>query len=103
VSANGDRHAALATIRVLSDAGEVLAEFENLELRSTTVLTPGKQSVQPPERLQDFNRHAKSRFHLINRAPLRERCRAGKMVDGERIRWASQPRLTSTTCPSTAS
>jgi hypothetical protein len=43
VNANADGRAALATVRVLNEAGEVLAKFENLELRRTMSLTLGKR------------------------------------------------------------
>ena len=43
VSASGDGRAALAAIRVLDDAGELLAEFDNLELRRALSLSAGGQ------------------------------------------------------------
>ncbi len=44
VSANGDGRAALAGVRVLNDQGEVLAKFENLELRRMMVMASSKQN-----------------------------------------------------------
>ena len=43
VSANSDKRGALAHVRVLSDEGMVLAEFNNLELRHTLSLSLGKK------------------------------------------------------------
>jgi len=62
VGTSGDKRAAVATVRVLSDEGDVLVEFNNLELRHTLSLTLGKK-VGSGE--STANKFFKSREHLI--------------------------------------
>lgn len=64
VSANPNGHGALATLRVLNDAGEVLAKFENLELRRTMSLGFGKRQGGANAR-SSANQIFKSRTHAI--------------------------------------
>jgi acyl transferase domain-containing protein len=62
VSASSDKRGALANVRVLSDAGEVLVEFNNLELRHTLTLTAGRKINSGKSTANQF---FKSREHLI--------------------------------------
>jgi acyl carrier protein len=62
VSANGDKRGALAHVRVLSDAGDVLVEFNNLELRHTLSLSLGKKVNTGSS---TANKFFKSREHLL--------------------------------------
>ncbi len=48
VSANGDGRAALANVRVLDETGELLVQFESLELRRTLSMSAGAQAGIPP-------------------------------------------------------
>ena len=61
---NGDGRAALVDIQVLNDDWEVLAEFNNLELRRTDHLVDGK-AVRAPTSLAFAGLSAKSRAELI--------------------------------------
>jgi acyl transferase domain-containing protein len=54
VTMAGSNRAALASMRIVNDAGEVLAEFRDLELKQTAVLSPAKSAgktngTQKPE------------------------------------------------------
>lgn len=62
VSASGDKRGALASVRVLNDAGEVLVEFNNLELRHTLTLAVGRKINTGKSTANQF---FKSREHLI--------------------------------------
>lgn len=63
VNASADGRGALASIRVLSDDGAVLAKFENLELRRTMTLTVGKRSTASSR--SSANQIFKSRTHAV--------------------------------------
>jgi acyl carrier protein len=67
VSANNNGSAALANVRVFSDEGELLAEFINLELRSTLSLMPTNQSGSAvnAKRIVLENPAYQSREHLV--------------------------------------
>lgn len=62
VNTSGDKRAAVANVRVLNDAGELLVEFNNLELRHTLSLTLGKKVNAGKSTANQF---FKSREHLI--------------------------------------
>ena len=47
INANGDGNAALVSIRVFDDEGEILVEFENLELRRMLTLSTVRQTSAP--------------------------------------------------------
>lgn len=63
VSADADRRGALATIRVLNGNGDVLAKFENLELRRIVSLATGKRAVGNAS--SSANQIFKSRAHAV--------------------------------------
>jgi hypothetical protein len=62
VSTSGDKRAALANVRVLSDAGDLLVEFNNLELRHTMSMSVGKKVGTGQS---TANKFFKSRENLI--------------------------------------
>jgi len=62
VSSDSSGRGALASIRVLNEAGEVLAKFENLELRRTMSLAFGKASAKARA---SGNQIFKSRAHAV--------------------------------------
>lgn len=62
VSTSGDKRAALANVRVLSDAGDLLVEFNNLELRHTMSMSVGKKVSTGQS---TANKFFKSRENLI--------------------------------------
>jgi hypothetical protein len=64
VSGNANGRGALATVRILSDAGEVLGTMENLELRRTMTLTMGKRNSVGSAR-SSANEIFKSRAHAV--------------------------------------
>ena len=64
VIADANGRGALVTIRVLNDAGDLLAKFENLELRRTLSLTAGKRSGGANGRASG-NQIFKSRAHAV--------------------------------------
>lgn len=61
VSSGADKRAVLANVRVLSDAGDLLVEFNNLELRHTMSMNLGKKVNAGTS----ANKFFKSREHLI--------------------------------------
>ncbi len=65
VNADSNGHGAVATIRVLNDAGDVLAKFENLELRRTLSLTMGKRGGSASGSRASTNQIFKSRAHAV--------------------------------------
>jgi acyl transferase domain-containing protein len=79
VSAIPNGRGAMATIRVLDDEGNVLAKFENLELRRTMTLALGKRSGVDPAK-SAANQIFKSRAHAIELLkPLSKRERVALM------------------------
>lgn len=82
LSMNPNGKAALANIRVINDAGEVLAEFQGLELRQVESLAVGKAAgkpVAPKAALTGLG--AKSRTELIEfLRPMTKRERVGELV-----------------------
>jgi len=64
VSGNANGRGALATVRVLSETGEVLGTMENLELRRTMTLTMGKRNGAGGAR-SSANEIFKSRAHAV--------------------------------------
>ena len=62
VTASGDKRAALANVRVLSDAGELLVEFNGLELRHTLSMNANRKVNTSSS---TANKFFKSREHLI--------------------------------------
>lgn len=64
VSSNGDKRAVNANVRVLNDEGEVVAEFNNLELRHTLSLSAGKRGAGTGQKVY-VNKFFKSRANLM--------------------------------------
>ncbi len=64
---NGDGRAALARIRVLSDAGEVLADIEGLELINKSAFTSGKTGVAAVATAKAAAPLAESKAQLVAR------------------------------------
>lgn len=62
VSASSDKRAALANVRVLSDEGQLLVEFNNLELRHTLSMNANRKVNSSSS---TANKFFKSREHLI--------------------------------------
>lgn len=78
VSASPDGRAAFASVRVLDDEGQLLAEFENLELRRIVALTPSKRNGSAAETSSrdSANQIFKSRenaVELLRPLPKKER------------------------------
>jgi len=65
VDANSNGHGALATVRVLDDEGDLLAQFENLELRRTLSLAPGKLNGNGKGANSAANQVIRSRAHAV--------------------------------------
>jgi acyl carrier protein len=81
---NGDGRAAVARIRILSDAGEVLADIEGLELLNKSSLASTKAAASSaPATKTAAGRATESRAHLI--AQLRDQPQA-KRVDTV-VKW----------------
>ena len=72
VSNNSNGRGALVTIRVLNDAGDVLAKFENLELRRTLSLAMGRRNAGANER-NSASQIFKSRMHAVEQLRLLSR------------------------------
>jgi acyl carrier protein len=87
LNANGDGRAALASLRVLSDDGEVLVVIENLELRRMTSLAGGKDAGSRSSGRSAAAQLFKSRQELVEMLrPLSKRERVGlisKWLTGE--------------------
>lgn len=64
IKADANGRGALATIRILNTAGEVLVKFENLELRRTVSLSFGKNTGNAKSRTTG-NQIFKSRAHAV--------------------------------------
>ena len=72
VNANTNGNAALVSIRVLNDAGEVVAQFENLELRRILSLTVSRRADSAAR--SSANQIFKSRAHAVEQLkPLTKR------------------------------
>jgi len=87
VNPSADGRAALANIRVLNDEGELLAEFENLELRRATSFSAGGQTDARKNGKDSAGQFFRSRTDLINiLRPLSKRERVtllGKWLTAE--------------------
>ena len=65
LNGNSNGRGAVAMIRVLNDNGDVLAKFDNLELRRTTTLAIGKRADANVEKLSSANKIIKSRANAV--------------------------------------
>lgn len=80
VKADANGRGALATIRVLSETGEVLAKFENLELRRIMSLATGKRAGAN-NASSSANQIFKSRAHAVEQLrPLSKRERVALLA-----------------------
>jgi acyl transferase domain-containing protein len=65
INADTNGRGALASIRVLNDAGDLVAKFENMELRRTMSLTLGKRNGNGSNNRSSGNQIFKSRAHAV--------------------------------------
>jgi acyl transferase domain-containing protein len=81
VTDNANGHGALATVRVLNDTGDLLARFDNLELRRTISLALGKSGGNNAGVRSSANQIIKSREHAIELLrSLEKKDRVGLLV-----------------------